>query len=89
MADADSKRERGGNEKRVRQPVATWRKVLAVVFAALVVGPLLYAMFASYFTGTPFGLVFQEVGFYWPYLGLFIPIAIVIGLYDFWRRHGD
>jgi hypothetical protein len=70
----------------MRPPVSLWRKVVAIVFLILVVGPLLYAMFASYFTKGSFGDIFGQVAWYWPYLDYVVPLAIVVGLYDLWRR---
>ena len=84
MDDSDSERDDGARGK---WWVATWRKVLGCVFAFIVVGPLLYAMFASYFEKISFASAFGQVYYLWYGVYVLIPIALVAGLYDLWRRY--
>ncbi len=71
-----------------RQPLPKWRKVLGVVILLLVVGPLLFSMFYSAMTHTTFADAFANVAFYYPYLGIFVVIALAIGIGDLVRRRG-
>ncbi len=68
--------------------VATWRKIAAVAFLVAVVGPLLFGVFYSAYTGTDAQrAIGHAVAYTWPYLGYLVPLAFLVGFVDLYRRY--